>query len=303
MGNRIVGVDGSISARGRSSVAHQNKPLDRIYDVFLSHRRQDEAVVAELNDYIENELHFEAYVDWKDSGADLDRQHVSEKTADYLRTIMRHACSLIFVVGKNPGESRWTPWELGFFDGRQSAQRIGVYVPDGIELPAGQEYLGLYGRQPLRKADLRGFLEKATLDVAAMDSAQSDQWTRHLHRAWTRPDDYWLSVLQWQFGFAANLMTAPDQKSLLPDEQPSDVPREPGALFGPWLQGLRQCQHAIAAVRRQLHAAHRERSAEAAPAFAVLQADWRRWLARATPFSTPLAEGFESMMEANNFNT
>ncbi|MBL8408384.1 MAG: hypothetical protein JNJ81_11355 [Candidatus Accumulibacter sp.] len=59
-------------------------------------------MVTELNDYIENELHFEAYVDWKDSSSDhLDREHVTAGTANYLRTIMRHSCSLIFVVGEN----------------------------------------------------------------------------------------------------------------------------------------------------------------------------------------------------------
>ncbi len=281
MDSNIPNFNSSASAMTHAATPRQNKPLDRIYDVFLSHRRENEALVTELNDYIENELHFEAYVDWKDSRSDhLDREHVTPETANYLRTIMRHSCSLIFVVGENAGESRWTPWELGFFDGRQSAQRIGVYLPDGFELPAGQQYLGLYGPKPLRKADLRRFLEKATLDVAAMDSAQSDQWNRHLQRFLSRPDDYWLSVLQWQFGYAANLMTAPDQKNLLPDEQPRDVPREPAALFQPWLRVLRQSQHTIGELRRQLHVTQRGRpTAAPVQGFPSLWSEWwRNWL-------------------------
>jgi len=99
----------TITSNPSNKSSHQNKPLNRTYDVFLSHRRADEPLVTELNDYIENELHFEAYVDWKDSFEELDREHVTEKTADYLRTIMRHACSLIFVVGANSVASRWTP--------------------------------------------------------------------------------------------------------------------------------------------------------------------------------------------------
>lgn len=275
MDKKIGNHNASVSAM-TTAITPPQKKLDRIYDVFLSHRREDESLVTELYDYIENELHFDAYVDWK-VDPELDRTHVTKDTANYLRGIMRHARSLIFVVGKNPGESHWTPWELGFFDGRQSAQRIRVYLPEGIEFPANQEYVGLYGR-PLRKAGLRRFLEGATLDVAAMDSAQSDQWVRHLHRALTRFDDYCLSVLQWQFGYAANLMTAWDQENLMPDEQPPDVPREPAALFGPWLQVLRQSQKVIRDIRRQRHAAHLKRRAGIAQPFPRLVPDWMNWM-------------------------
>lgn len=244
----------------------RNKPLDRIYDVFLSHRKVDEALVGELNDYIENELHFEAYVDWKDSVADLDRSKTSLKTAAYLRNVMRHASSLIYVVGSDPGLSRWTPWELGFFDGRQSARRIGIYLPDGVAMPAHMEYLGLYG-QPLRKADLQAFLEDATLDVAAMDSAQSDQWARHAARMATQPIDYALSVLQWQLGFTANLLTQRSaEEYVFPDRQPEDRPLEPAAWFGPWLAALRDGQYKLAEVRRQLQAQQRRRPRDAAAA-------------------------------------
>ena len=117
-----------------SAFVPQQKELDRICDVFLSHRGKDEGLVTELCDYNENELHFEAYVDWK-KNPELDRRHVTRETADHLRRVMRHARSLIFVVGKDHGKSAWTPWELGFFDGRQSSRRIGVYLPEGFELP------------------------------------------------------------------------------------------------------------------------------------------------------------------------
>jgi hypothetical protein len=104
MDSNIPNFNSSASAMTHAATPRQNKPLDRIYDVFLSHRRENEALVTELNDYIENELHFEAYVDWKDSSSDhLDREHVTAGTANYLRTIMRHSCSLIFVVGEKRG--------------------------------------------------------------------------------------------------------------------------------------------------------------------------------------------------------
>jgi hypothetical protein len=232
------------------------KPVDHDYDVFLSHHFADQNLVTDRNDYIEDELNFEAYVDWKDSKSELDRSKASHETAAFLRNIMRHARSLIFVVTESTPASKWMPWELGFFDGRQSARRIGVYLPDELpSLPAGQEYLGIY--RLLRKNDIEEFLRDAVLDVAALDSATSDQWLRHARRAALRPDDYWLSLVQWQFGYAANLLAGSRQDALMPDDQPADETTD--ARLGPWRAMLRRYQYAIADLRRQLDSMHRKR--------------------------------------------
>ena len=240
----------------QAATHRENKPLDRFYDVFLSHRSADRLLVEELYDYIENELHFDAYVDWKDSLGELDRGKVDRRTADSLRTIMRHASSFLLVIGEEPRVSDWTPWELGFFDGRQSARRIGVYLPDGVSLPAGMEYLQLYG-SPVRREGLQKFLEEATMDFAAMDSVQEDQILRHVTAAVNHPVDYALSLVQWQFGVAANLLTRRTQEGLLPDGQPSDEPLEPAALVGPTRAALRKCQGAIRVLRQKQYVAQR----------------------------------------------
>ena len=247
-----------MTSTGPVATRRENKPLDRLYDVFLSHRFADRALVEELYDHIENDLHFDAYVDWKDSVGILDREKVDLGTAEHLRTIMRHVSSFLLVIGEGASRSAWTPWELGFFDGRQSSRRVRVYLPDGVVLPDGVEYLQLYG-PPLRREGLREFLEQATLDVATMDSAQTDQILRHLTIAMNRPLDYMLSLVQWQFGVAANLLTRRAQEGLLPDEQPRDEPIEPTALVGPLLAALRQSQDAVRRVRRQQYAAERAR--------------------------------------------
>ncbi len=239
----------------RGSAAPEPRRLDRVYDVFLSHRKADEVVVMDLVRHIEEDLHFEAYVDWKQDRELLDRSHVTPQTAAHLRNVMRHARSLVFVVGADASASSWTPWELGFFDGRQSARRIGVYLPDGVDLPRQLEYLGLYG-EPLRKGDLKRFLEDAFLDVASMDSAQIDQWQRHLARLSSDPRDYLLSVLQWNYGVLANLLTTREVDPTSQVGQPEDIPREPAAVFGPMLEMLRSVQYATADLRRQLRGGH-----------------------------------------------
>jgi hypothetical protein len=279
------------------STSRPKKALDRDYDVFLSHRAMDHKLVTELNDYIEQELKFEAYVDWKDSRKELDRRKVSEETAAYLRKIMRHARSLIFVVSANTPASKWMPWELGFFDGRQSSRRIGVYLPDDVpSLPRGQEYLGMY--RVLRKNDIEAFLLDAVLDVAALDSATSDQWLRHFRRAVLRPDDYWLSIIQWHFGYAANLLTRPEQEKLMPDEQPPDEPREP--WFGPWLAALRRWQYAVADLRRQLEIAHRRMGApETSTLFPLIPWGGGRPMVTGGPLheALPMPDGLQTIMQ------
>jgi hypothetical protein len=80
-----------------------------------------------------------------------------------------------------------------------------------------------------------------------------------LQRLITNPLDYGLSVMQWQYGFAANQLTVPRDDELLPDEQPADEPLPSLPWAGLWLQALRACQYQIGVLRGQLLAARRPR--------------------------------------------
>ncbi|WP_157264386.1 hypothetical protein [Azohydromonas aeria] len=268
------------------SAQRANKPLDRVYDVFLSHRKQDEQLIDELVDCIEMELGFTTYVDWKNSADELDRGNVTPDTAAYLRNVMRHASSLIYVVGSDPAGSTWTPWELGFYDGRQSARRIGIYLPKGVHMPTDKlHYLGLYGK-PLRESDLEDFLTAAVLDTAALDSAQTDQWARHLTRLASNPLDYTLSVLQWHLGFCANRLTLPQAQGLTLDDQPWDMPVESLPWAGTWLDALRAGQYQVRELRRQLQRVQRGQlpAAVVAGDGASLLSAWNSALARLGAF-------------------
>jgi hypothetical protein len=56
------------------------------------------------------------YVDWM-YDPQLDRSHVTPSTARVLRHRMNASASLIYVSSPSSPDSKWMPWELGYFDG------------------------------------------------------------------------------------------------------------------------------------------------------------------------------------------
>ncbi|MGK5078905.1 toll/interleukin-1 receptor domain-containing protein [Janthinobacterium sp. HLX7-2] len=113
------------------------------YDVFLSHSTKDAEIVLGVKLVLE-EQGKKVYVDWIDD-AELDRTRVTPKTAAVLRDRMKSCSSLIFIATENSSSSKWTPWELGYFDGfKQGGVKIFPVLEDWESSFEGQEYLGLY---------------------------------------------------------------------------------------------------------------------------------------------------------------
>ncbi len=113
------------------------------YDVFLSHSYQDADVILGVKAIIES-LGLTVYVDWVDDGG-LDRSKVTAKTAEILRTRMRQSSSMVYVHSAQSPDSKWMPWELGYFDGfKPSFVWILPLVVSYDSEFKGQEYLGLY---------------------------------------------------------------------------------------------------------------------------------------------------------------
>jgi hypothetical protein len=114
-----------------------------IFDIFLSHRHLDNDEVLGLVDKIES-MGFSVYVDTVED-AHLKEEKTSKKTADTLRQRMKQCKSLFFATSKNYTDSKWMPWELGYFDGLK--QKVAVCpVADSASSSnfSGQEYLSLY---------------------------------------------------------------------------------------------------------------------------------------------------------------
>lgn len=113
------------------------------YDVFLSHSTRDADIVLGVKLLLE-ELGKTVYVDWIED-SELDRTKVTPETAAVLRERMKSCASLIFIATENSSTSKWTPWELGYFDGfKQGGVAIFPVLEDWNSSFEGQEYLGLY---------------------------------------------------------------------------------------------------------------------------------------------------------------
>jgi len=113
------------------------------FDIFLSHASSDADLILGVKVLLE-EQGLKVYVDWI-TDAHLDRSHVTPETADLLRRRMRQSKSLIFVATSAASQSKWMPWELGYFDGfRPDHVAILPLADNPQERFQGQEYLALY---------------------------------------------------------------------------------------------------------------------------------------------------------------
>jgi len=113
------------------------------FDIFLSHASKDSDLILGVKDLLEKQG-FKVYVDWVED-AQLDRGNVTQETAELLRVRMRQSRSLIWVATEAASESKWMPWELGYFDGFKPKQvAILPLVDNAYDSFRGQEYLAIY---------------------------------------------------------------------------------------------------------------------------------------------------------------
>lgn len=115
------------------------------FDIFLSHSYLDRDEVLSLV-HLFNTCNYAVYVDWLYDGQ-LDRTCVSMETAALLRIRMDQSRGLAFLVTSNSTNSKWCPWELGYFDGKSNKSRcciLPVLSHSLFDNYQGQEFLGLY---------------------------------------------------------------------------------------------------------------------------------------------------------------
>ena len=112
------------------------------YDIFLSHSSKDDKLIAGLKLMLED-LGYTVYVDWNDSA--LDPNNVTPETAKILRERMAQFRSLIYAFSENASNSKWMPWELGYFDALKNS-RVAVLPISQTAKNAykGSEFVGVY---------------------------------------------------------------------------------------------------------------------------------------------------------------
>jgi hypothetical protein len=122
-------------------------PLTRRFDLFLSHSIGDAEVILGVKELLETEG-LSVYVDWV-VDPQLDRRKVTPATAARLRERMNRCGYLLYASSSSSSNSKWMPWELGYFDGRRGRVGILPVVASAGAGFAGVEYLGLYPRVEL----------------------------------------------------------------------------------------------------------------------------------------------------------
>lgn len=114
----------------------------KVYDIFLSHSSDDAKLVAGLKLELED-LGHSVYVDWIDD-PNLDRKNVTKETALLLQQRMKQCKSLIYAFSESATNSKWMPWELGYFDGIKGTVAVLPIAKTSKSSFVGSEYLGIY---------------------------------------------------------------------------------------------------------------------------------------------------------------
>jgi len=119
------------------------KSLTNEYDIFLSHSYYDKRLVLTLVDLFHS-AGYSVYVDWIED-EQLNRSSVNKSTANILKVRMKNSKGLSYLTTQNSSNSKWCPWELGYFDGLKKSRCCILPVLDyNQDSFHGQEYLGLY---------------------------------------------------------------------------------------------------------------------------------------------------------------
>lgn len=120
------------------------KNRTRSFDIFLSHSSLDAKEILALK-YILEQKNYSVYVDWIED-KQLDRTKVNKETAQTLKDRMNSSKCLFFATSENSPNSKWMPWELGYFDGKKEKVAILPITDTATQSESyqGQEYLGLY---------------------------------------------------------------------------------------------------------------------------------------------------------------
>lgn len=116
----------------------------KTYDLFLSHSSVDSELLLRLKSVL-NHININVYIDWVNDRNALKRELTNVNTANAIIERLKASKALLYVHTDAGLNSRWTPWELGFFHALKN--KVCVYNPNNIEKPP---FLDIYPTAILR---------------------------------------------------------------------------------------------------------------------------------------------------------
>ena len=120
------------------SLIYESTQIKSHYDFFLSHSSADMNVINGLYRELVGQG-FSVFVDRIDA-----KGTAIEAMADKLKSAMNKSKYILYVHTHNSKNSKWTPWEIGYFDGKRNGMCCVFVISDDGKPYKGQEYLGLY---------------------------------------------------------------------------------------------------------------------------------------------------------------
>ena len=153
-----------------SSVIRESISGKDHFDLFLSHSILDQVVVLGAMRYLED-TGLSVYVDWE-VDPQFGRSKVDCTTASVIRQRMQQCDSLLYLWSRNASQSKWMPWELGYFDALRGKVAVMPLLSQPGETFVGSEYVGLYPTVDLPRV--------AGKRVAVIDGIAARTWTKNV---------------------------------------------------------------------------------------------------------------------------
>ena len=109
-----------------SELTRDTYPKGGKYDVFISHSSHDMSFVRKLILFLKKSKGIEnAYVDWLDP----DMEHETDaRTAQDLKSRIKDARKVIYVVTTESLKSAWCSWEIGYSDCSKGVDDVAILV-------------------------------------------------------------------------------------------------------------------------------------------------------------------------------
>lgn len=180
----------------------------RYVDVFVSHKAEDTEAALALKERIAG-WGFSCWVDAEDEA--LRANPGPRELADHIRERLRTCRCLIYAFSAASAQSKWMPWELGFFDGRWGDRQVLLYdlAADGgaparaprhapaKSAPTVQEYLEIYEAVPpaALEAELRE--RCSTRALANRADVDADRAAALAAGALRNPLAFWIGLWEW----------------------------------------------------------------------------------------------------------